>query len=91
MCMDAALAGLDLADALVVLRQPRQVAKLAAESFRLLAEAGVLTSALTALAYLQEAAANNRLLPEVVYEVRTFLRRVRRNQDLLFVARPEIR
>lgn len=89
MSMNAVFASLDLADALIVLRQPRQVAKVAARSFRLLKEAGVLTSALTALAYLQEAAANDRLSPGTVNDVRTFLRRTERHPEMLFAPPPD--
>jgi tetratricopeptide (TPR) repeat protein len=89
MGMDATFVSLDLAEALVVLRQQREVAKIAARAFRLLEEAGVLTSALMALAYLKEAAANDRLRVHVVHEVRTFLRRAERNPALLFVPPPD--
>jgi tetratricopeptide (TPR) repeat protein len=85
MFMDAAVAGLDLADALLVLQRPAEIAKVASHSFRVLKKAGVLTSALTALAYLKEAAATRQLEPEIIQGIRTFLRRAERDPELVFV------
>lgn len=85
MVMDAALAGLDLADALLVLQQPKQIAKVAAHSFHVLKKAGVLTCALAALAYLKESAADGRLSPDVIKDIRMFLRRTERDPELVFV------
>jgi tetratricopeptide (TPR) repeat protein len=85
MVTDAALAGLDMADALLVLRRPEQIEKIAAHAFRVLKKAGVLTGALTALAYLKEAAASRRVSPAVIDGVRRFLRRAEREPELLFV------
>ncbi|HYI11654.1 MAG TPA: tetratricopeptide repeat protein [Thermoanaerobaculia bacterium] len=87
--MEVAFVGLDLADALVVLQQPKQVVKVAAHAFRILKEAGVVTSALTALAYLKEAASHDRLSRELIHEIRTFMRRAERHPELLFVPPPE--
>jgi tetratricopeptide (TPR) repeat protein len=85
MVMDAAIVGLDMADALLVLERPEQIAKIAEHSFRVLKKAGVLTGALTALAYLKEVAANRRLESKVIHGVRTFLRRAERDPELVFV------
>jgi hypothetical protein len=49
----------------------------------------MLTSALTALAYIQTAAAGQRLTREAVREVRRFVKRVEREPDLLFVPPPD--
>jgi tetratricopeptide (TPR) repeat protein len=88
MVMDAAIVGLDLADALLVLEQPKQIAKVAAHSFHVLKKAGVMTYALAALAYLKEAATAGRLSPEVIRDIRTFLRRTEREPGLIFIAPP---
>jgi tetratricopeptide (TPR) repeat protein len=89
MVMEAAVAGLDLADAHLVLQQPRHVARIAAHSYRVLKEAGVVTSALTALAYLEEAATNGRVNRNLIQNVRTFLRRTERQPDLIFLIPPD--
>jgi tetratricopeptide (TPR) repeat protein len=88
MVTDAALADLDRADALLALGQTKQVAELATRLFRVFTEAGMLTSALTAIAYIKEAAAAGTLTPAGVDAVRTFLRRSRRQPDLLFEPPP---
>jgi tetratricopeptide (TPR) repeat protein len=88
MITDAALVGLDMADALLMLKRPEQISKVAAHSFKSLKRAGVVTSALTALAYLQEAAANGQLSPTVIQDVRTFMRRAERDPELVFAPPP---
>jgi tetratricopeptide (TPR) repeat protein len=85
---NVALAGIDLAEALLVLERWDEIAKVAGHSFRLLKKAGHLTGALTALAYLKEAAAKRQLTPETLRVVRDYLRRVEREPDLLFAAPP---
>lgn len=90
MVTDAAVVGLDMADALLLLERPEQIAKIAAHSFRVLKNAGVSTSALTALAYLQEAAVRRRLKPDAIRSVRSFLRRAERDPELVFVPPPNI-
>ncbi|HYK05956.1 MAG TPA: tetratricopeptide repeat protein [Thermoanaerobaculia bacterium] len=85
MVMDAAVAGLDVADALLVLAQQEQIAQIAAHSYRVLSKAGVVTGALTALAYLKETASHRRVKPKVIDRVRTFLRRTERDPELVFV------
>ncbi|HYC88574.1 MAG TPA: hypothetical protein VEO54_05135 [Thermoanaerobaculia bacterium] len=85
MVSDAAMASLDMADAFLVLKRPEQIEKIAAHAFRVLKKAGVLTGALTALAYLKEAAASRRVSPAVIDGVRRFLRRAEREPELLFI------
>ena len=58
---DAALVGLHMADAFLALGQYRQIAELASRLFRVFMDAGMLTGALTALAYIKDAAANETL------------------------------
>jgi tetratricopeptide (TPR) repeat protein len=84
MITDAALVGLDVADALMAAGRTREISPLASHLFEVFREAGMLTGALTALAYLKEAAADGTLTPEGVDSVRRFLRRAERQPDLLF-------
>lgn len=85
---NAALAAIDLSEALLVLDRWEEIAKLAGHAFRVLKKAGHLTGALTALAYLKEAASLRQLTPETLKAVREYLRRVEREPDLLFVPPP---
>jgi tetratricopeptide (TPR) repeat protein len=89
MVTDAALASLDMADALFVLQRMEQIEKLAAHAFRVLKEAGILSGALTALAYLKEAAATRRLNRKVIHGIRKFLQQAERDPELLFVPPPD--
>jgi tetratricopeptide (TPR) repeat protein len=84
MVTDAALVGLDIADALLMLGRPDQVSKVAEHSFRSLKKAGVVTSALTALAYLKETATNGRVSSTVIQDIRTFIRRAEHHPRLIF-------
>jgi len=88
--MNAALAGVDLAEALLVLERWSEIVKVATHAFRVLKKAGHLTGALTALAYLKEAATKRQLSPEALKAVREYLRRVEREPDLLFTRPPDI-
>ncbi|HET8796347.1 MAG TPA: hypothetical protein VFO89_01570, partial [Thermoanaerobaculia bacterium] len=87
---NVALAGIDLSEALLVLGRWEEIAKVAGHAFRVLKKAGHLTGALTALAYLQEAAAKRQVTPGTLQVVREYLRRVEREPDLRFVAPPNI-
>lgn len=87
---NVALAGIDLAEALLVLDKWDEIAKVAGHAFRVLKRAGHLTGALTALAYLKEAAAKRQLTTRTLKMVREYLRRVEREPDLLFAAPPHI-
>jgi tetratricopeptide (TPR) repeat protein len=91
MVTDAALAGLDIADGLLALGHMRRIVKLAARLFRTFKDAGMLTGALTAIAYLKEAAAAGTLTSAEVDTVRKFIRRAERQPDLLFIPPPENR
>ncbi|HYM59320.1 MAG TPA: hypothetical protein VEZ11_00355 [Thermoanaerobaculia bacterium] len=88
MVTDAALVGLDRAEALLALGQTRQIVDLAGRLFRVFTDAGMLTGALTAIAYIKEAAAAGTLTPNDLQTVRTFLRRAERKPDLLFAPPP---
>lgn len=85
MVSDAALAGVDMSEALLLLGRLDEIGKVTAHAFRVLKKADILTGALTALAYLKEAAAKRQLTPETLRIVREYLRRVEREPDLLFV------
>jgi len=85
---DAALVGLDIADALLALGHGRQIVELTTHLFRAFTNAGMLTGALTAIAYLKEAAAAGTLTKDDVEIVRKFMRRAERQPALLFVPPP---
>ena len=88
MVTDAALAGLDTADALLALGRRKEIMALATRLFRVFTDAGMLTGALTAIAHIKEAAAHGTLSTADLHAVRTFLRRAERQPDLLFVPPP---
>jgi tetratricopeptide (TPR) repeat protein len=88
--MNVALAGIDLCEALLVIDRWDEIAKVAGHAFRVLKKAGNETGALTALAYLKEAAAKRQVTSETLKMVREYLRRVEREPDLLFVPPPTI-
>lgn len=87
---NVALAGIDLCEALLALERRDEIAKVAAHAFRVLKNAGNVTGALTALAYLKEAATKRQVTPETLKVVREYLRRVEREPDLLFEPPPKI-
>jgi tetratricopeptide (TPR) repeat protein len=84
MVTDAALAALDVAEALLAIGQSKQLVDLATRLFRVFTEAEMVTGALTAMAYIKDAAADARLTPEGIDTVRKFLRRSERQPELLF-------
>ena len=90
MVSDAALAGVDMCEALLVLERYADIAKVASHSFRVLKKAGILTGALTALANIKEAAAKRRLRRSGLQSVRKYLLRVEREPELVFIPPPEI-
>lgn len=89
MVTDAALVGLDMADALLALGQYRQIVDVASRLFRVFMDAGMLTSALTAIAYIKDAAASETLTKNGIDTVRKFLRRAERQPEILFVPPPQ--
>jgi tetratricopeptide (TPR) repeat protein len=88
MVSDAALAGLDTAEALLVLGQIRSVADLATHVFTVFVDAGMLTGALAAIAYVKETATAGTLTVADLKIVRTFLDRSARQPDLVFAPPP---
>ena len=88
MITEAALAGLDIADGLIAQGHMSQIADLAKHLFNVFTNAGILTGALSALAYIKEAAAAGKLTNDDLQAVRGFLRHAQRQPDLLFVPPP---
>jgi hypothetical protein len=88
MVTDAALVGLDIAEALLALDRPKEIVALAKHLFSIFTEAGMLTGALSAIAYLKHAAAANQLTPNAVKEIRSFMRRAARQPALQFAPPP---
>jgi hypothetical protein len=64
------------------------IERLATGLVETLTEAGKLESALTALAYIKEAAAGKSITPEILRAARTFLRRADRHPELVFAPPP---
>lgn len=89
MISDAALVRLDIVDALLAQGQTKQIVDIAARLFGVFKNAGMITGALTAIAYMREAASTGRLTPSGVNAVRSYLRRAERQPELPFVPPPE--
>ncbi|HEV7571776.1 MAG TPA: hypothetical protein VGQ21_09785 [Thermoanaerobaculia bacterium] len=88
---EAALVGLDIADALLALGRAKQITELATRLFGVFTAAGMLTGALTAIAYLNETAAAGKLTSDDIEAVRSFVRQAERRPALLFVPPPRNR
>jgi len=90
MVTDAALVGLDIVEALLALNKPRRIVAIARHLSSVFTDAGMLTGALAAIAYLKEAAVSGELSIEDLGKIRSFLRRAERQPNLEFVrpARP---
>jgi tetratricopeptide (TPR) repeat protein len=84
MITDAALVRLDIVDALLAAGATKQIVEIAARLFRVFRDAGMMTGALTAIAYMKEAATAGKLTATGVDAVRTYLRRSSRQPELLF-------
>jgi tetratricopeptide (TPR) repeat protein len=82
--VDEALVALDIADLLLTMGDPVNARAIASELFGTFRKAGMMTSALTAIGFLNEAATQGRLTPRLVRHVRGFLERVQRQPELLF-------
>lgn len=85
---DAALVGLDIAECLLAIGKPQKIVPLAQHMFQVFKDAGMLTGALSAIAYLKEAAtatSDARLTADDLTEIRRFLRRAERQPELVFV------
>jgi tetratricopeptide (TPR) repeat protein len=80
----AALVRLDVVEVLLARDETKQIADSAARLFRLFKDAGMMTGALTAMAYMKEAATAGKLTTADVNAVRSYLHRSSRQPDLLF-------
>jgi hypothetical protein len=89
MVTDAALAGLDTAEGLLASGHMAQIVPLTQHLFKVFYDAGMLTGALTAIAYIKEAAASRTLTSTDLQAVRAFLRRAERQPDLVFAPPPK--
>jgi len=85
---DAALVAIDLAEILEATGRQREIGKVLAGVVQTFMNAGKLTSALTALAYLKDASSNGTMTVNLVSYVRHFVKRAERQPDLLFVPPP---
>jgi tetratricopeptide (TPR) repeat protein len=89
MASAAARARLDLAEALVQLGRFNEVHAIASALVTYFRNAAMITGALTAAAYLKEAATSRSLTVEGVRHVRKYLADVERAPDLLFLPPPQ--
>lgn len=85
---DAALVGLDIAECLLAMGRTRPIVPLAKHIFRVFKDAGMLTGALAAIAYMREAATSNILTAADLDDLRRFLRRAERQPSLVFAPPP---
>lgn len=88
MITDAALASVDLAEIMNAANRTRDIPKVLAKVTEVFVNAGKLTSALTALAYLRDAASSGPVTPDMVAYVRRFVQRAERQPELLFAPPP---
>jgi tetratricopeptide (TPR) repeat protein len=88
MVTNAALVGLDVSEGLLALNRPKEIVDLAQHLFSVFTNAGMLTGALSAIAYLKEAAAGKRLTKRDIEAIRAFLRRAEKQPSLQFVRPP---
>jgi tetratricopeptide (TPR) repeat protein len=86
----AAYVGLDICEGLLALDRHKEIVALAQHMFVVFTNAGMLTAALSAMAYLKEAAAKKRLTKGDIEAVRVFLRRVELQPSLQFVPPPRV-
>jgi tetratricopeptide (TPR) repeat protein len=84
MLSDEALVSLDMMDALHAVGRHREIAALASEIIESFTQAGMLTSALAAFAYLKEAAPRSTAAPRIIQYVRQFISRLQQEPALLF-------
>lgn len=82
---DAALVTLDIMETFLLLGKPREVRRTAGSVVKLFKEAGVVSGAITAAAYLKEAAAMSSVTSSLIDYIRKYLRRVDVQPDLVFV------
>jgi tetratricopeptide (TPR) repeat protein len=81
---EAAHVTLDLIESLLLAGSTREISSLCSEVMRYFRRSGRLRQALTAAAFLKEAAAHGSIRVETVRHVRSFVQRLERQPDLLF-------
>jgi hypothetical protein len=81
---EAAHVTLDLIESLLLVNRTGEIASLCSEVMRYFRRSGRLRQALTAAAFLKEAAAQGSIRVETVQHVRSFVQRLERQPDLLF-------
>jgi hypothetical protein len=86
---EAAHIALDLIESLILLGRNRELSRLCSEVMRYFRRSGKLRQALTAAAFLKEAAARGEIRVETVRHVRSFVQRLERQPELLFAAPSE--
>jgi tetratricopeptide (TPR) repeat protein len=86
--IDAALAALELAEALLITKRPDEVPQICRALLDRFARAGMNERALTALAFLRETVASGHATPLHVRHVHDFLRDVPRDRESLFAPPP---
>jgi tetratricopeptide (TPR) repeat protein len=90
MLTDVALVGLETAEAWLAIGRPKEIVELGRHLFTVFTKAGMLTGALTAIAYMKEAAAERRLTGHDIDAIRAFLRRAERQPTLQFIPPPSV-
>lgn len=88
MFTEAAVVAVDLAEILHASGRLREIPKVLSKVVQTFMDAGKLTSALTALAYLKEAATTGTMSTELVAYVRRFVVRAERQPEVLFSPPP---
>lgn len=88
MASDAALAALELAEALLVAGQADEVPVICRDVIGLFTRTGMASRAMTALSFLREAVAIGQATPSLVRHVHTFLRELPKEQPRLFAPPP---
>jgi hypothetical protein len=81
---EAAHITLDLIESLLLAGRTREISSLCSEVMRYFRRSGKLRQAMTAAAFLKEAAAHGSIRVETVQHVRSFVQRLERLPDLLF-------
>lgn len=82
---DAALVTLDIMETYLMLEKPREVQRTADNIVKLFNDAGMVTGALTAADYLEQAATLRSVTPSLIEHVRRYFRRVELQPELAFV------
>lgn len=88
MLTDAAMVAVDVAEILDATGRRSEIPKILAHVVQTFIDAGKLSTALAALAYLKDAATEGSITPRLVAHVRRFVQRAERQPDSVFVRPP---